>query len=70
MDLIGRSLLKEIDLSAEEFLYLVDLGGQLETQKHALEVTDEGFESPASVVFGQAENRMHASRLATIGVRA
>jgi ornithine carbamoyltransferase len=25
----------------------------------ALEVTDEVFESPASVVFDQAENRMH-----------
>lgn len=33
MDLIGRNLLKEIDLSAEEFLYLVDLGGQLKIQK-------------------------------------
>ena len=25
----------------------------------ALEVTDEVFESPASIVFDQAENRMH-----------
>jgi ornithine carbamoyltransferase len=36
----------------------------------ALEVTDEVFESPASVVFEQAENRMHtikALMLATIG---
>jgi ornithine carbamoyltransferase len=36
----------------------------------ALEVTDEVFESPASVVFDQAENRMHtikALMLATIG---
>jgi ornithine carbamoyltransferase len=33
MDLIGRSLLKETDLSAEEFLYLVELGGDLKTQK-------------------------------------
>ena len=28
----------------------------------ALEVTDEVFESPASVVFDQAENRMHAQQ--------
>jgi hypothetical protein len=28
MDLRGRSLLKEIDFSAEEFRYLVDLGGR------------------------------------------
>ncbi len=36
----------------------------------ALEVTDEVFESPASVVFDQAENRMHtikALMIATIG---
>ena len=36
----------------------------------ALEVTDEVFESPASVVFGQAENRMHtikALMIATLG---
>jgi ornithine carbamoyltransferase len=36
----------------------------------ALEVTDEVFESPASVVFDQAENRMHtikAVMVATLG---
>jgi ornithine carbamoyltransferase len=36
----------------------------------ALEVTDEVFESPASVVFDQAENRLHtikAAMVATIG---
>jgi ornithine carbamoyltransferase len=39
----------------------------------ALEVTEEVFESPASVVFDQAENRMHtikALMLATLGPRA
>lgn len=39
----------------------------------ALEVTDEVFESPASVVFDQAENRMHAIKavlVATIGTRS
>jgi len=38
----------------------------------ALEVTDEVFESPASVVFDQAGNRMHtikAVMVATLGVR-
>ena len=34
MDMQGRNLLKEIDLTAEEFLYLVDLGGQLAVAKH------------------------------------
>jgi ornithine carbamoyltransferase len=48
------------------------LGQQLAAQYHldALEVTDEVFESPASVVFDQAENRLHtikAVMVATIG---
>jgi ornithine carbamoyltransferase len=44
-------------------------------EKHglaALEVTDEVFESPASIVFDQAENRMHtikALMVATLGPR-
>ena len=41
------------------------------TGMDALEVTDEVFESPASVVFDQAENRMHtikAVMVATLGV--
>jgi ornithine carbamoyltransferase len=33
MDLHGRSLLKETDLNAEEFRYLVDLGGRLRAEK-------------------------------------
>ena len=33
MDLHGRSLLKEIDFTAEEFLYLVDLGDRVRTDK-------------------------------------
>ena len=35
MDLHGRSLLKETDLTAEEFLYLVDLGGRMRIEKHS-----------------------------------
>ena len=34
MDLHGRSLLKEIDLTRAEFLYLVDLAGQFRADKH------------------------------------
>src|ERR1035441_2936984 len=33
MRLRGRSLLKEADLSAEEFLYLIDLGARLRDEK-------------------------------------
>ena len=33
MDLHGRSLLKELDFTREEFLYLVELGGQLRDDK-------------------------------------
>ena len=34
MNLRGRSLLKETDLTAAEFSYLIDLAGQLRTEKH------------------------------------
>jgi ornithine carbamoyltransferase len=33
---------------------------------HALEVTDEVFESPASIVFDQAENRLHTIKAAMV----
>jgi ornithine carbamoyltransferase len=33
----------------------------------ALEVTDEVFESPASIVFDQAENRMHTIKAVMVG---
>lgn len=53
-----------------------DLGTEVAREIHArtgltaLEVTDEVFESPASIVFDQAENRMHtikAVMVATLG---
>ena len=31
-------------------------------QSHDREVTDEVFESPRSIVFDQAENRLHAQK--------
>ncbi|HEX4061596.1 MAG TPA: ornithine carbamoyltransferase [Streptosporangiaceae bacterium] len=51
------------------------IGQQLYDKRglEALEVTEEVFESPASIVFDQAENRMHtikALMVATIGVQA
>jgi ornithine carbamoyltransferase len=51
-----------------------EVGRQIHDQRGlaALEVTDEVFESPASVVFDQAENRMHTIKavlVATLGAR-
>ena len=54
MDLHGRNLLKEIDLSAEEFLYLVDLAGILRTEKR----------------LGQRENRLAGRNIALIFEKA
>ena len=45
-----------------------DLGRQIFASRRlaALEVTDEVFESPASVVFDQAENRLHTIKAAMV----
>jgi ornithine carbamoyltransferase len=52
-----------------------DVGQQLYDKRRleALEVTEDVFESPQSIVFDQVENRMHtikALMVATIGSRA
>jgi ornithine carbamoyltransferase len=54
MDLHGRSLLKEIDLTREEFLYLVDLGDQLRRGKQ----------------LGLAEHRLSGRNIALIFEKA
>ena len=54
MDLHGRNLLKEIDLTAEEFLYLVDLAEALRTEKRS----------------GQRENRLAGRNIALIFEKA
>ena len=51
-----------------------EIGRQLYDRRglDALEVTEDVFESPASIVFDQAENRLHtikALMIATIGGR-
>ena len=40
------------------------------TGLEALEVTDEVFESPASIVFDQAENRMHTIKALMVATLA
>ena len=49
-----------------------DLGEQLYERYglDALEVTDEVFESPASVVFDQAENRLHTIKALIVATLA
>jgi len=54
MDLYGRNLLKEIDLTSEEFLYLVDLAGTLRTEKR----------------LGQREHRLAGRNIALIFEKA
>jgi ornithine carbamoyltransferase len=54
MDLHGRNLLKEIDLTSEEFLYLVDLAGSLRIEKR----------------LGRRENRLAGRNIALIFEKA
>jgi ornithine carbamoyltransferase len=59
------SLLKELDLGKEGFLNFLDAAARLKRAKYdgseaaGLAGTDDVFESPASMVFDQAENRLH-----------
>ena len=49
---------------------LAPLGVAVPLSVAPLEVTEEVFESPASIVFDQAENRLHtikAAMVATVG---
>ena len=51
-----------------------DVGQELMDQhpelKNGLEVTDEVFESPASIVFDQAENRLHTIKALMVATLA
>ncbi len=48
MDLYGRNLLKEIDLTAGEFLHLVDLAGILRTEKRLGQRRNTGWRAGTS----------------------
>jgi ornithine carbamoyltransferase len=77
---VNAAVLKATGNPAVKFLHCLpalhnrdtEIGQQIYAKRglDALEVTDEVFESPASVVFDQAENRMHTIRalmVATMG---
>jgi ornithine carbamoyltransferase len=79
---VNADVLKAADNPAVKFMHCLpalhnrdtEVGQRIYAKRglDALEVTDEVFESPASVVFDQAENRMHtikALMIATLGPR-
>jgi ornithine carbamoyltransferase len=80
---VNSAVMKDTGNPAAKFLHCLpalhnrdtEIGERIYVKRglDALEVTDEVFESPVSVVFDQAENRMHtikALMIATLGPRA
>ena len=61
MDLHGRSLLKETDLTAEEFLYLIDLGGQLAVAKHLGQRSARLAGRSIALIFEKASTRTRSA---------
>ena len=61
MDLIGRNLLKETDLSADEFRYLVDLGGHLKMQKQIGQQTSRLEGRSVALIFEKTSTRTRSA---------
>ena len=61
MDLYGRNLLKEIDLTSEEFLYLVDLGGTLRTEKRLGQREHRLADRNIALIFEKASTRTRSA---------
>ncbi len=61
MDLRGRSLVKEIDLTAEEFVYLIDLAGQLREAKRAGAEEERLSGRNIALIFEKASTRTRAA---------
>ncbi len=61
MDLRGRSLLKEIDFTREEFLYLIELGGQVRAEKRAGHSPRRLAGRNIALIFEKASTRTRAA---------
>jgi ornithine carbamoyltransferase len=61
MNLQGRSLLKEIDLTAEEFIFLVDLGGRLRMEKHMGQRTSRLAGRNIALIFEKTSTRTRSA---------
>lgn len=61
MDLTGRSLLKETDLTPEEFLYLVDFAGELRVQKRTGQRTARLAGRSIALIFEKASTRTRSA---------
>ncbi len=61
MDLHGRNLLKEIDLTAEEFLYLVHLAGTLRTEKRLGQREHQLAGRNIALIFEKASTRARSA---------
>jgi ornithine carbamoyltransferase len=79
----NRSFLKELDFTADELRSRLELSAKLHDRKTELgdslfratgldtfEVTDDVFESPCSIVFDQAENRLHTIKAIMVATLA
>jgi ornithine carbamoyltransferase len=61
VDLTGRNLLKETDLSAEEFRFLVDLGGDLRTQRRSGQRTSRLEGRNIALIFEKTSTRTRSA---------
>ena len=61
MNLHGRSLLKEIDLTADEFRYLIDLGARLRSEKHMGQRTSALAGRNIALIFEKTSTRTRAA---------
>jgi ornithine carbamoyltransferase len=61
MDLHGRSLLKELDFTREEFLYLVDLGGRLRDDKRLGSARHRLADRNIALIFEKASTRTRSA---------